>query len=276
VGSPAAPGDFDDFYRREYHRLLAFITRLGATAEEANDAAQDAMIEAYQRWATIENPAAWARTVASRRFLRTAVRRRDEVHRALAAGGWADPDPAVTGLPAIEERQQILAALDALPPTQRAVMALVVDGYTAVETAELLGKTPETVRSNLMHARRRLKQLLAHSLDRVDEHRVRLSYQVGQPDERAHQRVVSVRADRDCDGLDLLVVAAPGRTRPESAGDGHLLGRFSGLTLVGGEAETFDVELPGRVHRPYLLRCFVEPPDRFAVVDPPIHQLLAA
>jgi len=37
VGSPTALGDFEEFYRSEYHRLLLFVMRLGSSAEEATD-----------------------------------------------------------------------------------------------------------------------------------------------------------------------------------------------------------------------------------------------
>jgi len=63
-------------------------------------------MEAYRQWARIENPGAWARTVAVRRYLHSATRRRDKVHRMVAAGVADGADLTVPGLAAVEERQQ--------------------------------------------------------------------------------------------------------------------------------------------------------------------------
>jgi RNA polymerase sigma-70 factor (ECF subfamily) len=50
--------------------------------------------------------------------------------------------------------------LHALPVAQREVIALTMDGYGAVEIAEITGQKPATVRSNLRHARRNLVAML--------------------------------------------------------------------------------------------------------------------
>jgi RNA polymerase sigma factor (sigma-70 family) len=47
--------------------------------------------------------------------------------------------------------------LSALPPAQREVFELILAELDAKEIADLLGKTPATIRQNLAHARRRLK-----------------------------------------------------------------------------------------------------------------------
>ena len=59
-----------------------------------------------------------------------------------------------------EDTEWVTQLLDALPPAQREVMALAYDNFTAAEIAEQLGRNEETIRSNLRHARHRLKQLV--------------------------------------------------------------------------------------------------------------------
>ena len=59
-----------------------------------------------------------------------------------------------------EETQYVLDVLRALPRAQREVMAWTVDGYEPAEIAELIGKNPATVRTNLRHARKALLRLL--------------------------------------------------------------------------------------------------------------------
>jgi len=66
----AGTESFGEFYLRDFHALVGYLTVLGATSEEANDTAQDAMIQVYQRWADIDSPKAYARTVATRRLFR--------------------------------------------------------------------------------------------------------------------------------------------------------------------------------------------------------------
>jgi RNA polymerase sigma factor (sigma-70 family) len=59
-----------------------------------------------------------------------------------------------------EQRQWVLDLLRTLPPEQRKVVALLTDGATCPEIAALTGKSPETVRSLLRHARKTLKELM--------------------------------------------------------------------------------------------------------------------
>ena len=54
----------------------------------------------------------------------------------------------------------MLAALAALPPKQREVMAWCIDGYSPAEIAGELGADPAAVRQNLAKARKNLKQML--------------------------------------------------------------------------------------------------------------------
>jgi DNA-directed RNA polymerase specialized sigma24 family protein len=50
--------------------------------------------------------------------------------------------------------------LKSLPAAQRVVFALHVDGYGHADIAEITGQHPDTVRSNLRHARRKLIRML--------------------------------------------------------------------------------------------------------------------
>ena len=62
------------------------------------------------------------------------------------------------------------AALTKLPPRQRTIVDLVeLEGYTAVEAANMLGITPATARWHLHEARNTLRGLLAPSLGETIE-----------------------------------------------------------------------------------------------------------
>jgi RNA polymerase sigma-70 factor (ECF subfamily) len=68
------------------------------------------------------------------------------------------PEPLSTALAAelTEEARQVLAALQALPPRQRQVMAWIIDGFGAAEIARELGVSPESVRQSHAKARKNL------------------------------------------------------------------------------------------------------------------------
>lgn len=156
--------DFDAFYAEHYPLVVRLIVFMDGSFEEAEDAVQSAMTELFQRWndplkPEIANPAGWVRKVAIRKFVR--ARQRDRMRLRLAVeGGHAPPDRPDDADPAdgfdIDLREWVTDMCRSLPPAQREVLALIFDGLTPAEIAVALDKDPQTVRSNLAHARRRL------------------------------------------------------------------------------------------------------------------------
>jgi len=160
VAAPARPDTAEDFavcYRREMPGLVWFVMSLGASAEEAADAAQSAFAAAFTVWETIRYPAAWLRRVAQRAYYRQAASREIPVETAPDRPGPL----SVTG--AVEfrdEAREVLAALAELPARQRQVMAWYVDGFSPAEIARQLGIDPAAVRQSLAKARKNLKHRL--------------------------------------------------------------------------------------------------------------------
>jgi RNA polymerase sigma factor (sigma-70 family) len=152
--------DFAGFYREHFPRLVAYLLYQGARAHLAADLAQEAMIAAYQRWDAITMPRSYVWTVAYRTFIRSALHEAElpiaEVPEPTAA--LPDPEEAEAWL----QEQEIMGVLHALPPRQRQILALTLDGWTPAEMANLLGIDSSAVRSNLKKARRN-----------ADEHRRR-------------------------------------------------------------------------------------------------------
>ena len=134
-------------------------------AEDADDAAQDAMLSALVKLDQYDprRPfGPWllrivANAATDRRRRRT-VRRVEPLDAALTAGG---PRPDTTA----ERRalgDRLRQALAELPERRRvAVVLFDVDGYSHAEIAAVLGIPEGTVRSEVFHARRRLRALLA-------------------------------------------------------------------------------------------------------------------
>ena len=133
--------------------------------EDADDAAQDAMLSALVKLDQYDprRPfGPWllrivANAATDRRRRRT-VRRVEPLDAALTAGG---PRPDTTAeWRALGER--LRQALAELPERRRvAVVLFDVEGYSHAEIAAVLGIPEGTVRSEVFHARRRLRALLA-------------------------------------------------------------------------------------------------------------------
>ena len=132
--------------------------------EDADDAAQDAMLSALVKLEQYDRRrpfGPWllrivANAATDRRRRRT-VRRAEPLDPGFVAGG---PRPDTTAeRRALAER--LREALAELPERRRmAVVLFDVEGYSHGEIAEILGIPEGTVRSEVFHARRRLRALL--------------------------------------------------------------------------------------------------------------------
>lgn len=131
---------------------------MGASRADAEDATQEAMVQAWQRWESIDKPEAWVRTVAVRAYWKVVGARPQTVSLDESV-----PESIVdSGLGIFtEEQQQVLRLLRALPPMQGGVAALAYDGSTCQEIAMLLGISEATVRSHLRYARKNLKGMMS-------------------------------------------------------------------------------------------------------------------
>ena len=132
--------------------------------EDADDAAQDAMLSALVKLDQYDprRPfGPWLLRIVSNaatdRRRRRTVRRVEPLDPGLAAGG-PRPDTAAERRALGERLRQALAEL---PERRRvAVVLFDVEGYSHAEIAAVLGIPEGTVRSEVFHARRRLRALL--------------------------------------------------------------------------------------------------------------------
>jgi RNA polymerase sigma-70 factor (ECF subfamily) len=140
----------------------------GASMDEAKEAVAETLVELVQRWDDLTNPFAWAKRAARSHFFREKQRGPRRIRRKMveqAAGsdeGQDDPELTVW-----EDNEWITQLLERLPPKQREVLALVLDGFAPAEIAELLGRSSDAVRQNLYEARKRLRSVLRG--ERADE-----------------------------------------------------------------------------------------------------------
>jgi RNA polymerase sigma factor (sigma-70 family) len=154
--------------RRWQGRLLAHAWRLTGEVELAREAAQDGWIEIVRGLGRLRDDqafAAWAYQIVSRRCARRIGQARRG--RALVAAVAIEAEPAlgtVTGDGAVAT-PALARALAALPPEQRAAVALFhLEDMSIAETAIALNVPAGTVKTRLMHARRKLRAALEGDL----------------------------------------------------------------------------------------------------------------
>jgi RNA polymerase sigma-70 factor (ECF subfamily) len=148
---------FRVFFEEEYRRLVIFLIRNGFPVEIARDSASEAMVEAHLSWVALETPAAWIRTVALRLAIKEVGRQRNTRIRLIEKGWDVMWDITVNPQKRVDDTAEMQQLLQLLPYKQRLHMTWHLDGFTAEETAAALGERLATVRSNVRHAKVRLK-----------------------------------------------------------------------------------------------------------------------
>jgi RNA polymerase sigma factor (sigma-70 family) len=159
-GDPAALNELLAELRPLVVRTARLVVGSGSWAGE--DAAQEALLDISRGISRLRDPAAvraWAIRVAIRRALKVA--RRERLLRFRNAAGVERLQEAAPG----EGREAALKqAFDSLPPRLRATAVLRLQaGLTEDETAEALGCSVGTVKSNLHDARKRLTHVLTEA-----------------------------------------------------------------------------------------------------------------
>ena len=155
-GDPAALGMLYDAFGAGLFRLAY---RLTGTREDPEDVVHDVFVglpEALARYEERGRLGAWLGRVTARVALmrQRKARRRQEVGLDSAADIASRPQRT-------SEDGALRAALDALPPDQRAVVVLKeIEGYTHSEIAATLGISSVTSRVRLLRALRRLRRQL--------------------------------------------------------------------------------------------------------------------
>jgi RNA polymerase sigma factor (sigma-70 family) len=156
---------FREFYRLQFELVVRLLLKMGADKCEAEDATQEAMKALWQRFDEINDARAWIRVVARNNWL-AALRHqnamvptdlRDQSSDLRVDRTQLDSDPADILRHEID-RAAAARVVASLPQVQREIFELVVDGHKPRDIASMTGRDPALVRSNLAHARRRLRE----------------------------------------------------------------------------------------------------------------------
>ncbi|MBL0947967.1 RNA polymerase sigma factor [Brevundimonas sp.] len=144
-------------------RLIGHAWRLTGDAEMAREAVQDGWVEILRGLGGLRDELAfpaWALRIVTRRCRRLGGRRGRDRARETGLDDQMAATDRETG-PDVLVRQHMRRAIDALPPDQRAALALVYLHELSVAEAALALDAPEgTIKTRLMHARRKLRDHL--------------------------------------------------------------------------------------------------------------------
>ena len=131
----------------------------------AEDAAQEAFLEAYRNLDKLRQPPAfpgWFRRIVFKQCDRITRNRTFAVIPLDAAEDQASQEPAQAD--AVEQREmndKIMTAVDSLPDHERAAtMLYYISGYSQDEVANFLGVPVTTIKKRLYSARKRLREML--------------------------------------------------------------------------------------------------------------------
>jgi len=159
-------------WRAESGRLVAALTRLTRDLDLAEDAAQDALLNALEQWpvrGVPDNPGAWLMTAARQRAI-DSFRRADTLRRKTEELGHRRPGedamPDFTAqVDSIEDdvlRLIFLACHPALTPDSRAALTLrLVGGLTTAEVARAFLVTEAAMGQRISRAKKLLTQAQA-------------------------------------------------------------------------------------------------------------------
>jgi RNA polymerase sigma-70 factor (sigma-E family) len=156
---------FDDYVRLRVAELGRVAYLLTGDRHHAEDLVQTALLRAAMRWERLTEPDAYVRRIL---YHQAVSRWRSLGRRPREMLTDQPPNRAVSG-PDVDLRLMLDQALGRLTPRQRAVLVLrFYEDRTEAETAETLGCSVGTVKSQTRHALGRLRALNPRLLDSLD------------------------------------------------------------------------------------------------------------
>lgn len=151
---------FERFFLESHPRVEQFLRRVCPDRDLAQDAAQEAFIVTHAKWETVvqhPKPLMWVNKTAWYKLMKLL----DQESR-YSGVGLDDVPPRLLIEPTDprEAQETLLAMLWSLPLRERAVLALVHDGWSDEEIGWKLDLTIASIRTYKADGRRKMRQLL--------------------------------------------------------------------------------------------------------------------
>jgi DNA-directed RNA polymerase specialized sigma24 family protein len=162
VSVVADTGNFEEWYPETHRRLVVTLTVFGGGLDEATEAADEALVRAYERWdrvRTLDSPTAWTYRVAVNVLKRRARRR------SVEASILRNRLPLPSIPPPAGEAWELVK--DLTPRQRLAVVLRYVADLPEAEIAAAMGVSRSTVSSTLADALTRLRVTLTAGMTEV-------------------------------------------------------------------------------------------------------------
>ena len=172
-----ADGDvnaFEQIHGKYFPKLMHFARRITGSSEAAEEVANDALMVVWRtarRFEGRSKPSSWIFGIA----YRLSLKQRQSLGRLSGNAILEDNliDDGQNVAEAVMNQKDISGALKHLTPELRAVIELTYyNGYLYTEIAEILGCPLGTVKTRMMTARRRLRDLLSDNTQICSENAV--------------------------------------------------------------------------------------------------------
>ncbi len=152
------------FYERHVDRVYRLCARMTGRDDLAQECTQDAFVRAFERIDAFRGESAigtWLHAITVSVVLNVLRRERraDQRHADIEV---VDLQHTTRPIAEPDLKDRLRAAIDALPPGYRTVFVMHdVEGFTHEEIGEALGVAAGTSKTQLFHARRKLRSALA-------------------------------------------------------------------------------------------------------------------
>jgi RNA polymerase sigma-70 factor (ECF subfamily) len=157
-GSLDRTGDFEELVQAEHVALFRALSLITRDPGEAEDVMQEAFLKLWERWDVVRDmadPAGYVYRTALNVYRQRRRRASMAVRRAMGLARGRDE------LAEVEARNEVVRALVALTPRQRASVVLIeLLDYSSEEAAQLMGIKAATVRVLASQGRAVLKRNL--------------------------------------------------------------------------------------------------------------------
>ncbi|MEL6479077.1 MAG: RNA polymerase sigma factor [Pseudomonadota bacterium] len=152
---------FERLYRRYFRKIVGFAARMTSRTDLAEEIASETVLAIWRGAGSYQGtakPSTWIFGIAYRQAL-AALRRSDKDRRSKEVAEVLHENTAAPDeVERLFLRDELGKALLDLSPEHRAVVELTyVYGYTSSEISEIIDCPVGTVKTRLMHARRKLK-----------------------------------------------------------------------------------------------------------------------
>lgn len=154
-------GQFADRYRDIRWQVRVYLRHQFRNAVDVDEVTDATMEKLYVRWQDINDPLAWAISVAKNLAL-DELRRAPATHLEEVAGTRLLAVSMASGADKQLNNVAILQALHALPQTQYKAIVLAALGFTNREIAQITGSTPNAVAHYLYEGRKNLGSILQY------------------------------------------------------------------------------------------------------------------